>query len=124
MEKEGTMNVDPPLELPENMTYGESLGTAMEITDPDKAKEYFEALVQREMKYFGKTREEAEANTHSNLGYYAGYYSDEVQRRVYRLYGSIHPIFGTPVADPPTPEEAFKLGMEMGHDSAYKKEQS
>lgn len=33
--------------MPKNMTIGEKYGPAMEITDPDDAKEYFEACVQQ-----------------------------------------------------------------------------
>lgn len=63
-------------------TFGEILGPAMEITSQQEADEYFEALVQRSMDNFGQPREEAIAVQKVNLGYYAGYYSDETRERV------------------------------------------
>ena len=44
-------------------------------------------------KIFGKTREEAEAITRSNLGYWTGYCSDATAERVKRLFHSPHPVF-------------------------------
>lgn len=82
------------MDLPEKMTFGESLGPAMRIREQQKATEYFEALVHRHMKYHDKTHEEATKITKINLGYYAGYFDQETQRRVEKLFDCVHPIFG------------------------------
>lgn len=94
------------MELPEHMTIGEAYKPAMEITEQDKANEYFEALVERCMR-FGKTREEAESIERQNLGYFAGYYDSETMERVNRLYRTTHQIFGSTM---PSPEEALQAG--------------
>lgn len=78
--------------LHENMTLGEVYGPAMQITDPIEAKQYFEALVQRQM-CGGIAREEAERIERCNLGYYAGYYGETTQKRVLELFQAEHPIF-------------------------------
>jgi hypothetical protein len=97
------------------MTMGEIYGPAMEMTEQGEADAYFETLVEMTMRLGAKTRAEAEAIERSNLGYYAGYYDNETRARVERLFRCEHPVFG-PIAlvGPPTVEEAFRLGMEMG----------
>jgi hypothetical protein len=49
-----------------------------------------------------------------NLGYYGGYYRRDVQLHVYSLLAIEHPVFGM---EEPTPEEAFKKGVEMATKS-------
>lgn len=46
-----------------------------------------------------------------NLGYYAGYHEYHVRVLIEKVFGAVHPIFGS---KNPTPEEAFKLGYEYG----------
>ena len=94
------------MRFPDTMTYGEMYDPAMEITDADRAKEYFEACVEYSMRH-GNSREQAEANERSSIGYWAGYYDSETADRVHRLFGAVHPIFGL---TRPTPEEAFEAG--------------
>jgi len=104
-------------------TIGEVYGPAMEIKDQAEADDYFEQLVQQSMEQHGKTREEAVAMNRSNLGYYAGYYDNETRERVERLFKCAHPIFGSiAVKGPPTPEQAFKMGQEMGEKVKREKE--
>ena len=54
-------------------------------------------------------REEATRLVLTNIGYFAGYYAPEIADRAYELFNTEHPIFGR---THPTPEEAFRLGME------------
>lgn len=96
------------MQLPDNMTIGEAFGPAMEITDQAAADEYFKALVERNMRVCGQTRERAEAATKSSLGYYAGYYGHETRERVERLFMCSHPVFGSSATvGAPTPNEAL-----------------
>lgn len=102
-------------ELPEKITYGEKYDPAMRMTDQAEADAYFEVLVNHMMRYGRKTREEAEAIERSNLGYYAGYGSDELRARVEHLFKCEHPVFGAIATNgPPTFAEAFRRGCEMG----------
>lgn len=95
-------------------TIGEAYGPAMEITEQSEADAYFEKLVAESMAE-GKSRTESEAIQRSNLGYYAGYYSHETRERVERLFKCAHPVFGSiATKGPPTPQEAFKKGVEWG----------
>lgn len=101
------MRVDPQAE-----TIGEIYGPAMEITDPEEAREYFQSLVQRCMERAEEDGNEpdleyCEYTQRSNLGYYAGYYDPIVRKRVEILFGAMHPIFGSAN---PTSEEAFEIG--------------
>lgn len=82
----------------EELTFGDILGPAMEITEQANADEYLrdyiaciERALIREPNTNGYT---AKQIAKTNLGYYAGYYSDEVQQRVNRLFRTTHPIFG------------------------------
>jgi hypothetical protein len=99
------------IELPEHMTIGEAYAPAMEMTDAQKAAEYFEALVRRDMKYFGKSRQEAEQMERGNLGYFAGYYDSATRERVERLFNCAHPVFGSIAENgAPTAEQALEAG--------------
>ena len=99
--------------LPKVITYGDKYTPAMKIETQDDADAYFEACVQHSMLY-GTSRKKAEAIERENLGYYAGYFSDEVQQRVNRLFRTRHPIFGM---HPPTPIEALNIGIKRGRKS-------
>ena len=104
--------------LPDKMTYGEAYGPAMKMTDPAEAKEYLEALIERDMRVLGKTFEEAHAMEMSNLGYYSGYYDHKTMVLVNELFGAVHPIFGAPDPDKPiTPEKAFEMGKRYGEQA-------
>jgi hypothetical protein len=91
------------------ITIGEKYGPAMEMTTQEEADAYFEKCVQHTMS-FGRTREEAESVERANVGYYAGYYSDETRRRVERLFNCAHPVFGKAEGGAPTAEQAFEAG--------------
>jgi hypothetical protein len=84
----------------------------MKMTDPKKARRYFEECVKHTMS-FGKTREEAEKNERSSLGYFAGYYDHKTRLRVEKLFLCAHPIFGKASKRIPSAEEAFEAGKKM-----------
>lgn len=75
-------------------TIGEVYGPAMEIQTPEEAAAFLEKETQRHVEEFGQDREEARRVILSNVGYYAGYYDSETQKRVYRLFNTEHPVFG------------------------------
>ena len=86
------------MKLPDKMTYREAYSPAMEITEQAEADTYFEALVDRQARVFEVPHEQAKRVERSNLGYYAGYYSEETRRRVERLFRCQHPVFGPAAA--------------------------
>jgi hypothetical protein len=101
---------------PENksqLTYRETLGPAMDITDQADADQYKEAMIQFGMKQDPSvSRERAESVCNQNLGYYAGYYSHDVRERVERLFKCSHPIFGSIKENgAPTDGEALMAGI-------------
>jgi len=99
--------------LPHNITLDDKYSPAMKIVSEDEAKQYFEVLVWHSMEH-GLTREEAEGIEKTNLGYWAGYYSNETRSRVERLFDCEHPYFGKiDEVGPPTPEQAFRMGVEL-----------
>lgn len=86
---------------PENkevLTFGEALGPAMEITSSEDAHQYFKDYVEyTKQMLIEHPREDnltAEDICRINLGYYAGYYDAEVQRRVNKLFETTHPVLG------------------------------
>lgn len=101
------------IRLPNKMTIGDKYRPAMNITDSNEAKEYFEALVEHNLRMSDHTREEAVEIEKSNLGYFAGYYNNETRERVERLFFCKHPIFGKIKDHIPTAEEAFKAGFNI-----------
>ena len=101
------------------LTMGEVLDPAMEITDAEDAKQYkaaYIAWIQKDLdKGLGEKNATAEQIANSNLGYYAGYFSNETRERVERLFNCAHPVFGSIAKKgAPTPEEAFEMGKKIG----------
>lgn len=99
--------------MKEGITIGEKYGPAMEIAEQAEADAYFEECVTHTMERFDKSREEAETVERANLGYYAGYYSDETRERVERLFRCAHPIFGRIANGAPTAEQALEAGKAL-----------
>ena len=98
-----------------NVTFCERYGPAMDMKTQSEADEYFEALVLHNMQNSSHTKAEAIEIEKGNLGYFAGYYSNEVRQRVEKLFRCHHPIFGAIAhRKQPTSDECLKMGMEMG----------
>lgn len=99
----------------ETLTYGEALEPAMNITDAADAAQYKTDYIRHTEKFLkngvSESGQTAEQIVNANLGYFAGYYSDETRRRVERLFNCSHPVFGS-IKDngTPTGEEAFECG--------------
>jgi len=89
---------------------------AMRLQTEDEADSFLALLIAQHLSAAPeRSREEAERIERDNLAYYAGYFDHETRARVERLFKCAHPIFGS-IAEkgPPTAEEAFRLGKEMG----------
>ncbi len=99
----------------EDLTYGDVLGPAMEITRKDDAAQYLKeyvAFIQKDLDEKG-LKDDATAIAKSNLGYYAGYYSNAVRERVEELFECNHPVFGSIKENgAPSAAEAFQMGVE------------
>jgi hypothetical protein len=101
------------------LTIGEALDPAMQITTEEDARHYKAAYVAYLEQFLtngvndqGMTAEEI---ANSNLGYYAGYGSNELRERVERLFKCSHPVFGSIKENgAPTPKQAFELGKKIG----------
>lgn len=92
----------------ETITYVECLDPAMGITDPADARQYFDAYCKYISTYLkngvresGKTAQEI---ARVNLGYFAGYYSNETRENVERLFSCSRPVFGNITDGIPSPE--------------------
>lgn len=102
----------------ETLTYREALGPAMEIRTQEDADQYKKDYIAYTEKFLTNGKNEsgltAEQIVNTNLGYYAGYYDDEIRERVERLFKCSHPIFGSiKTNSAPTPKEAFELGKQL-----------
>jgi hypothetical protein len=100
----------------ESLTYGECLDPAMKITDSEDAIQYKKAYMMFIEKSLKDGQSEsgltAEQIANVNLGYYAGYYSDEVRKRVEKLFMCSHPIFGSIKENGiPTAKESYECGI-------------
>jgi hypothetical protein len=97
---------------PENkdvLTYGECLEPIMEIEDLEDAQQYLKDYVAYMQKILNKDPQEngitAEEIVKANIGYWAGYYGDDVRKRVEKLFSCEHPFFGS------IKEEGFAINM-------------
>jgi len=80
-----------------DLTYGECLSPAMEIKDLKEAQQYLKDYadwIQTDLDEKGSTDNAMDIAKH-NLGYFAGYYSDEVRKRIETLFMCEHPLFGS-----------------------------
>lgn len=98
----------------EKLTYDDTLGQAMKITDPEEAKAYKEALIQYNIDHHGQSREKAEEVINVNIGYWTGYCDHETADRAMKLFDCAHPIFGK---THPNFEEALAAGAKMAEES-------
>lgn len=114
-----SFNMEHTVFNPENkeiLTFGECLQPAMQITEQEDATQYLEKYVAYIQKKLDEEPRDddmtAEAIAKANLGYFAGYYDNEVRARVEKLFLCSHPIFGKiEETGPITPEAAFTAGM-------------
>lgn len=84
---------------------GALFDAAISVKDKEEATEFLQMYVDS-----GCPREVAL----SNLGYFAGYYSEKARRKIAELYGAMHPVFGGNFN--PTPEEAFEAGKKLAKE--------
>lgn len=94
-------------------TYGDIYKPAMELETREQADEWWEAAHSSLVEHWDKSEAEADEIISHNLGYWTGYYSDEVAERVFKLFEHrkvSHPIFGK---SRPTAEEAFGAGKNL-----------
>lgn len=96
----------------DSLTYGECLDPIFKITDKADAMQYKKAYVEFTEKHI-KENEPLSALqiVNSNIGYYAGYGSNEDRKRIEELFECSHPVFGAVKENGvPTGEEAFECG--------------
>lgn len=117
------------IDFPNGITWDAKYDPAMNIYTQEEADEYFEACVQHFLRLqmqdgFSPKRDLAEQIERTNLGYWAGYYDNETRARVEKLFNCAHPVFGA-IAEcgPPTPEEAFKMGMQWAGELKAKRQE-
>lgn len=95
----------------EIFNYGLSL---CKCTKKKQAKDFFTAYIY--YLYNVNTREDiptieyAEQCAKKNFGYFAGYYGDDVRKKVYKYFEAVHPVFGNRYNI--TAKEAFYAGVQ------------
>lgn len=73
-----------------------------------------EKEIQRHVNDHGQSPEEARNIISQNLGYFAGYYDDATAKKIDRLFGATHPIFGgSDYHTTVSAEEAFAAGAAL-----------
>ncbi len=105
----------------EDATNGDIYHPAMEVKTKEEAAAYFKKIVQHVESFGNNIGDDAVRVAKQNLGYWAGYFSNETRARVEELYACAHPIFGKiEEVGAPTAEEAFQKGAGMGENVADK----
>lgn|SRR6185437_1358082 len=99
-------------EFPDDATWGEIYGPAMDVQTEAEAEAYLARIISlMRRKDQNLSEEGARYTALSNVGYWTGYCSDETAERVKRLYHTTHPIFGDAKL---TTEELLRMGIEYG----------
>lgn len=91
------------------------LDSAMNVNTYIKAKTILKYLVDDILKHNPNCNlEEATNIAKQNIGYFAGYYSDEVRANVEKYFDTAHPFFGKiSEMGVPTYEEALECGQKL-----------
>ena len=97
-----------------SQTYQEQFDSAMKCETVEEARKWLNSEIVYAMNMYGQTHEKAKSVILTNLDYMAGYCNHETAQKVQRLFGAIHPIFGS--ADyhkTVSPKEAIELGIKV-----------
>jgi len=94
-----------------DMTFSELLDPIATIETKEEAEEYKACLIEYYMTEYGKSHDEAVRVAKTNIGYWAGYYDEATAKRIWELFNTKHPVFGTSW---PTLDEALKAGLAIG----------
>lgn len=99
----------------DNLTMGEIFDIALKIKTKENASEYIHSYASWIKEKENVNLQEALRIAKSNLGYFAGYYSNKVRAQIETLFDCEHPIFGSiEEYGIPTNEEAYMLGVTGG----------
>lgn len=97
----------------ESLTYGQML----QMCNAAKTKEDAAVLLGKFVTYYVNkhdyNQDDALKTIRSNIGYLAGYYDVETQRRFENLFGAVHPVFGAVDSpeSPKTVEDTLQRGI-------------
>lgn len=92
-------------------TMGEAMDAIVSCETEEEAGHVTELLVAACLYHDPElTEEKAREIALENVGYCTGYYDSETAERVFKLFKTKHPIFGT---TRPSAEEAFKAGQDL-----------
>lgn len=101
-------------------TAGEMFELARSMKDPKEreifVREYCVVIIAAHKKDGTTlTVDDAREVLRANLGYFAGYYGDDVRKEIEEMYGALHPVFGSIIKDgPPSQNEVFYAGIRWG----------
>ena len=97
-------------------TMGELFDFALKLAkeeDKTESQEFFREYVKQISIKNNYSLEKSTEIAKLNLGYFAGYYNQDVCDLIYKTYNCSHPIFGNKPFEV-SPEEAYKKGLERG----------
>ncbi len=105
-----------PSPFPDDISPAQKYGPTLLITGADEARAYFELCVEHTLRTSDVDQETAERIERENIGYWGGYGTFEERERVERLFGAVHPVFGSTKLGPVTLEQALALGQRLGQE--------
>jgi len=94
---------------PSGGTFHSCLSPCTTIVDADDARQYLEAYSKYLAERNKTTVTDAMVIAKKNIGYYAGYQTEEVFNRMLRLFKTVHPVFKRKY--PKSARDAMILGM-------------
>ncbi len=92
-------------------SYGDQFRAALACKTKQEADDWLAKEIQYYEDEYNKAADEARSTIMNNLGYMAGYYDHETAVKIEKLFGALHPIFGSATYHKDiTPEQAFNAG--------------
>jgi hypothetical protein len=102
-------------------TYSEQFKEALACETKEQADQWFTAEVKLYETEHGIAAEEAITTIRANLGYMAGYHDHAAAKKMFDLFGAIHPVFKSwNYHNTLSPEAMLQIGIDLGKKTSTK----
>jgi len=113
------------MKMDEVRSVDEQFKQALSCRTRAEADIWFEKEVAKMQQECSLSYFEASSTLRDNLGYMAGYYDPDVAKKVFELFGAVHPVFRcVDYGERYTAEDMFRMGYELGNKLKRKSDEA